>query len=235
MQELGIAIDGGKDSLSMAVKNKTQSGSYEVIKSPGTLVVSAYAPVPDVRVKVTPELTSTSSHFLIHIDMSGREGSARTGGSALAQVFSQIGDRAPDVDDSRHLLRGFADVQKMIRNRVCTAGHDISDGGLITCLLEMAFCSNVGLSLSLDIPAGDEPISYLFAEECGVVIEVSGAKLDEAKAMLKQANLKHQVVGKSLVDEDRVSLVVNGTRLIDVSVLSSDGVQYMITFFRRRK
>ena len=215
MKDLGIAIDGGKDSLSMAVKNKLPSGDFEVIKSPGTLVISAYAPVPDIRVKVTPELRSSDSS-LIHVDLSGRKGNARSGASALAQVFSQVGEEAPDVDDSSHLKRGFEVVQRLIRSGACTAGHDVSDGGLITCLLEMAFCSNKGLEISISTPHHEDSISYLFAEECGVVIEVTNQRLSEAQVLLQQTGLRHQVLGCS-VAADHVKVAVDGEILLEVS------------------
>lgn len=215
IKELGIAIDGGKDSLSMAVKSKLQSGSSEVIKSPGTLVISAYAPVPDIRVKVTPALRSSDS-TVIHIDLSGRRGPARIGASALAQVFSQIGDVAPDVDDARHLKRGFAVIQNLIRDGLCTAGHDVSDGGLITCLLEMAFCSNFGIDIMIRIPDDEELLSFLFAEECGVVIEVTHQNLERVQSVLKQAELTYQVVGRTL-SADHVRVAVNGEIVLEVS------------------
>ena len=215
MKELAIAVDGGKDSLSMAAKNKLPSGDTEVIKGPGTLVISAYAPVPDIRVKVTPELKSRESK-LVHIDLSGRRGKARSGASALAQVFSQVGDEVPDIDDARPLQQAFPLVQSMIRDGICTAGHDVSDGGLITCLLEMAFCSNVGLDVSISNPDQQECISYLLSEECGVLIEVPNQRLMEAEALLKKAGLTFQVLGQS-VAADRVSVKVNGELVLEVS------------------
>lgn len=214
MQELGIAIDGGKDSLSMAVKSKLQSGRTEVIKGPGTLVISTYAPVPDIRRKVTPHLSASPDSKVLHIDLSGRKGGgARSGASALAQVYSQVGDQAPDIDDASHLKRGFELVQALIRDGICTAGHDVSDGGLITCLLEMAFCSNVGLEVEISTPDDEDLISFLFAEECGVVIEVTNQALMEAEKRLQEADLTYQVVGRSLA-EDRVRVAVNGETVL---------------------
>lgn len=215
MQDLGIAIDGGKDSLSMAVKSKLESGTTEVIKGLGTLVISAYAPVPDIRRKVTPHLNSAPDCKILHIDLSGRTGRSRSGASALAQVFSQVGDQTPDIDDSIHLKRGFEVIQTLIRDNICTAGHDVSDGGLITCLLEMAFCSNVGLQVSIRIPDDEDCISYLFAEECGVVIEVTNQGFPEAETRLRKAGLTYQVVGRSQA-ADHVKVVVNGETVLEV-------------------
>lgn len=89
---LGIAIDGGKDSLSMAARVRD-----EVVKCPGELVLSVYAPCPDVTKTVTPDLKCETESVLVHVRLS--KSSNRTGGSALAQVYGQIGDEAPDMDD----------------------------------------------------------------------------------------------------------------------------------------
>jgi phosphoribosylformylglycinamidine synthase len=219
MKEVGIAVDGGKDSLSMAVKVKSRdsSASTEVVKSPGTIVISAYAPVPDIRVKVTPELKGRD-FSLIHIDLSGRKNmKSRSGASALAQVFNQVGDSVPDIDDSSHLKRGFQVVQKLIRDKKCTAGHDISDGGLITCILEMAFASNLGLDIVMNtFDNNDSTIDFLFAEEAGVVIEVPKSELTAVEQLLKQNELKYQVIGHP-VEEDRITVKVNGETVVDVS------------------
>lgn len=140
MSDLGIAIDGGKDSLSMAAR----VGS-EVVKSPGTLVVSCYAPCPDVRKVVTPDLkgpTLRKTTYLVFVDLS--HGNSRLGGTALAQVYNQLGSEVPDVEDAQEVVRAFEATQKLIGEDKVLAGHDVSDGGLITCLLEMAFAGMAG-------------------------------------------------------------------------------------------
>ena len=101
MVKLGIAVDGGKDSLSMA----TMVGE-EVVKSPRQLVVSAYATVPDITKVVTPDIKEAGKSKLIFIDMS--VGTCRLGASALAQVYGQMGDECPDVDDPGSLKSAFA-------------------------------------------------------------------------------------------------------------------------------
>jgi len=235
MRELGIAVDGGKDSLSMAVKAKKAktSVSSEVVKSPGTIVISAYAPVPDIRVKVTPELKAAES-CLIHIDLSGRKKEkSRTGASALAQVFNQIGNIVPDIDDSSHLSKGFTLVQRFIREGKCTAGHDISDGGLITCFLEMAFASNMGLNIVMDsYDKNDSIIDFLFSEECGVIIQVPLSHADEVKNLLRENALRFQVIGHP-VDEDKITVKVNGETVVEVRkyINSRDSHNILIPFY----
>jgi len=142
MIKLGIAVDGGKDSLSMAARAPLPGQDEELVKAPGELVISAYVTCPDITQTVTPDLQLPGTGRLLLVDLSN--GWSRLGGSALAQVYSQVGDRTPDVDDPGMLGRAFSAVQELISRELPTAGHDRSDGGLITALMEMAFSGNCG-------------------------------------------------------------------------------------------
>uniref|UniRef100_A0A672UUP5 Phosphoribosylformylglycinamidine synthase n=1 Tax=Strigops habroptila TaxID=2489341 RepID=A0A672UUP5_STRHB len=160
LHRLGVAIDGGKDSLSMAARVGT-----DTVLAPGTLVVSAYAVCPDITATVTPDLKCPNGKgALLWVQLS--PGRHRLGGSALAQVFSQLGDTCPDLEDPKSLDGAFRVTQSLIRERVLSAGHDVSDGGLLTCLLEMGFAGNCGLHVDL------ATLAVLFAEEPGLVLEV---------------------------------------------------------------
>ncbi|MGH7867992.1 MAG: AIR synthase-related protein, partial [Candidatus Dormibacteraceae bacterium] len=117
MIKLGMAVDGGKDSLSMAVVDE----QGEKINAPGQLVIAAYAPMKDVNIKVTPELKS-SGNALVFLDLSG--GHNRLGGSALAQAWQQVGDEAPDLADAELLARAFRAVQELVSNRSIVSVHD---------------------------------------------------------------------------------------------------------------
>ena len=174
MIALGMAVDGGKDSLSMAAKVRDAEGREETVRAPGTLVVSAYVSVPDVSRVVTPDLKAPGTGRLFLIDLA--PGRARTGGSALAQVFGQIGDEAPDLEDPGLLARAYELVQGLIAEDRILSGHDRSDGGLAVALLEMAFSGNCGIEIDLPAAGGDRPpddIALLFAEELGLLVEVS--------------------------------------------------------------
>ncbi len=138
MIEFGMAVDGGKDSLSMAAKVTNPDNTSETVKSPGTLVISAYVTCPDITKTVTPDLKAPGKSKIIFIDLGNSQN--RLGGSALAQVFGQVGDTSPDLDDPQLLTRTFNAVQQLVSERRILAGHDRSDGGLATTLLEMAFC-----------------------------------------------------------------------------------------------
>ncbi|MCL5422240.1 MAG: phosphoribosylformylglycinamidine synthase [Nitrospirae bacterium] len=150
MLPLGIAVDGGKDSLSMAAVVTKKDGTREIVKAPGTLVVSAYAACPDITKVITPDLKRPGRSKLLHIDLG--KGKHRLGGSALAQVFGQIGNESPDIEDPGLLKRSFVAVQKLIDEGLILSGHDVSDGGLMVTLLEMAFSGNCGIDIQLTPP-----------------------------------------------------------------------------------
>jgi len=146
---LGISIPVGKDSLSMRTTWKDGEGSKEVT-SPVSLVVSAFAPVPDVRSSLTPQLRrDCGDTALIVIDL-GR-GKNRMGASALTQVMQQIGNKTPDVDSAEDLKAFFAAIQQLNKERKLLAYHDRSDGGLFVTLCEMAFAGRTGVTVNLDI------------------------------------------------------------------------------------
>lgn len=192
MIELGIAIDGGKDSLSMAAR-----ASGEVVKAPGNLVISAYVTCPDITKTVTPDLKLGDEGILLHIDLG--KGKRRLGGSALAQVFDQIGNESPDLDDVPYLKKAFEGVQDLLSNEMISAGHDISDGGLIVSTLEMAFAGNCGLQLDLKLQ-GNSLFQTLFAEELGLVFEVSKSNLDIVMAKLGNFGVSAEVIGQVTAD-----------------------------------
>jgi len=163
MKQIGIAADGGKDSISMAARV-----NGETVKAPNEVVISAYAPVPDIRKTVTPDIKKPGESRLAVIDLSG--GRARLGGSALAQALAQTGDVCPDIDDAEKLVSAFKVVQDLISEGVILSGHDISDGGLITSIAEMAMAGNCGMDISIpSLECGT--IEQLFSEEAGLVIE----------------------------------------------------------------
>jgi phosphoribosylformylglycinamidine synthase len=200
MIEFGMAVDGGKDSLSMAAKVTSSDGSHETVKSPGTLVISAYVTCPDITKTITPDLKAPGGSRLLFIDLGG--GKNRLGGSALAQVFGQIGDTSPDLDDPNLLTRAFNAVQQLVSGRLILAGHDRSDGGLVTTLLEMAFAGNCGIEI--DLGKQSDGIASLFAEELGLVIEYLPAQEDTIFSILDKAAVPYHVIGATTLDKQIV-------------------------------
>ena len=204
MIEIGIGVDGGKDSLSMA----TMVGD-ELVKSPRELVISLYAAVPDIRKKVTPDIKEPGS-ALIFIELSsGRE---RLGGSALAQVFSQIGEISPDMEDTQLLRKGFMAIQQLVRDDLISAGHDRSDGGLITTVLEMVFAGNCGLTMDLE---GESSVfKTLFCEELGYVVECANTDVDRVIACLAESGVDALRIGRTTV-EPQIKITFNGQQVLD--------------------
>ncbi|CAN6298028.1 unnamed protein product [Urochloa humidicola] len=201
MIELGIAIDGGKDSLSMAAQC-----DGEVVKAPGNLVISTYVTCPDITLTVTPDLKLGKDGILLHIDLG--KGNRRLGGSALAQAFGQIGNDCPDIDDVPYLKKVFNAIQELITQRLISAGHDISDGGLIVSVLEMAFAGNCGFKLDIDLEDWNL-LEGLFAEELGLVIEVHSEYLNVVKKKLEAAGVSANVIGE-VTSSPEIEVFVDG-------------------------
>lgn len=190
--ELGICIPVGKDSMSMATKwtapdddtriDNSSSNGERSVTSPMSLIVSGFAPVEDVRRCLTPELQRDQGETeLLLIDLGG--GRHRLGGSALAQVYGELGDVPPDLDEPAKLSGFFNAIQQLNRDGKLLAYHDRSDGGLWVSLVEMAFAGRAGLDIYLDelLPnVGASPLPALFAEELGGVIQI---KVDDRPAV----------------------------------------------------
>ena len=209
MIQLGIAVDGGKDSLSMA----TRVGD-EIVKSPRELVISAYATMPDITKVVTPDIKHPGHSQLLLIEIS--EHQARLGGSALAQVFGQVGNESPDVDDPEMLKRAFHAIQKLISENLILAGHDVSDGGIITTLLEMAFAGNSGLRIRMDGPWN--PIERLFAEELGAVIECRSGDVRKIVEILDSFGLRSEMIGET-TEEKNILVTYNSQNVLESSMV----------------
>jgi phosphoribosylformylglycinamidine synthase len=188
MISLGIAVDGGKDSLSMA----TRVGE-ETVKSPRELVISAYATMEDITRVVTPDIKRPGESILIFLDLA--EGRNRLGGTALAQTLKQTGQPSPDMENPNLVKQGFNVIQEYIGKDLILAGHDRSDGGLITTLLEMAFAGNCGLDIELE--GAGTPIEYLFSEELGLVMECAHDNWQEVEADLVERNIPYAVIGRT--------------------------------------
>jgi phosphoribosylformylglycinamidine synthase len=207
MIALGIAADGGKDSLSMAAR----VGS-EVVKAPGQVVVSAYASIEDVSRVLTPDLKRPGESRLMLLDLAA--GRRRLGGSALAQVLHQVGDDCPDLDDPQLLKRTFGTVQQLIDEELILAGHDVSDGGLITAVAEMVMSGNCGARLRIE--SAGESLKWLFAEELGLVVEYLPGHARRLLAFLAEREVPYQDLGET--SSDRRLIIRDGDAIcLDVA------------------
>jgi phosphoribosylformylglycinamidine synthase len=230
---LGVSIPVGKDSLSMRTTWRADGETREVV-APLSLIVSAFASCEDARRTLTPQLrTDRGATELILVDL-GR-GRNRLGASILAQVYAQIGDRTPDLDDPAELKRFFGAIRALAHDGLLLAYHDRADGGLFAAACEMAFAGRCGVTLNLDLLCYD-PLAHdvdgnerrpelmrgrdlerilgvLFAEELGALLQVRAEDRDAVLRQLAAARLHAQVVGAPN-DRDEIRLVRNARAVL---------------------
>jgi phosphoribosylformylglycinamidine synthase len=209
---LGIAIPVGKDSLSMKTVWQ-EEGAVRSVVAPMSLIVSAFAPVADVRRTLTPVLRlDQGPSSLLLVDLG--ENRNRLGASALAQVYGLQGGAPADMDNPALLVRFAAGLAALRKRELLLAYHDRADGGLFVTLAEMAFASHCGVEVTLDPARGPAP-AQLFSEECGVVLQVATARLHEVWQELAAHGLQDcsRVVGRPLA-EPRLRFAV-GAELLD--------------------
>ncbi|MGI9270655.1 MAG: phosphoribosylformylglycinamidine synthase [Woeseiaceae bacterium] len=202
-RDLGIAIPVGKDSLSLKTRWSDNENEYEVV-APVSLIVSAFAPVTDVRKHLTPQMQSVEdSSYLLLFDLGG--GQNRMGGSCLAQVYNRAGGDTPDLNDADQLKNFFAAIQELNERGMLLAYHDRSDGGLLATLAEMMFASRLGIDLQMD-DSTQALLAQLFSEEAGAVVQVEKKKLTQVQMVLDRTGAKATAIGK--VENDSQTLTV---------------------------
>ena len=219
-QALDLSIPVGKDSLSM--KTVWQDGEEKKsVVSPLSLIISAFAPVQDVRKTVTPELKNVEDSVLLFIDLGF--GKARMGGSAFGQVYNNMSGEAPDLDDTGRLKAFYNVIQQLVAEDKLLAYHDRSDGGLFATLAEMAFAGRVGLNVDLtslvanQADVNEASIRALFNEELGAVIQIAKQDVAAAEALFKAAALPLHTVAtigsdKKIVIRNQAGIVLEQTR-----------------------
>ena len=230
---LGICIPVGKDSMSMRTSWKDRAGKDHKQVSPLSLMVTGFSSVEDVRKTLTPDLKSTDSALLL-IDLGN--GKNRLGGSTLAQVYNQIGNTTPDLDDPEKFKGFFNAIQKLLKEELILSYHDRSDGGLLATVSEMCFAGRKGINLILDklishqgsernvasplAEALTQPVlAALFAEELGAVIEIDKSRLLEVTAILNKHNLSDitHLIGHTTTDQT-LSIQLNNQQLFTESI-----------------
>ena len=188
--QLGLTIPVGKDSMSMKTvwhEPGDEQGEQRAVTAPLSLIITAFAPVSDVRKTLTPQLrTDKGATQLGLIDLGN--GKNRLGASALAQTCKQIGDVPPDLDDVAQFKAFFAAMQELNQADLLLAWHDRSDGGLFACLFEMAFAGHCGLDITLDTLASDD-IAVLFNEELGGVFQINDKDEPQVYKILQKHGL----------------------------------------------
>ncbi|HRR33138.1 MAG TPA: phosphoribosylformylglycinamidine synthase [Kiritimatiellia bacterium] len=213
--QLGVSIPVGKDSLSMRTVWQDANGVSHRQVAPLSLIVSAFAPVQDVRKSVTPDLKPGASELLL-VDL-GR-GRNRLGASVLAQAYNQVGDETADADDPALLRRFFDAMQVLVAEGALLAYHDRSDGGVVVTLAEMAMAG--GRGVEVDLP-GQHPLAVLFSEEPGAVLQVADGALDRVMAVLADHGLADAEIGVRIgrpTDDCRFRVAVGGQTAVETTL-----------------
>lgn len=214
-QALDLSIPVGKDSLSM--KTVWQDGEEKKsVVSPLSLIISAFAPVEDVRKTVTPELKNIEDSVLLLVDLGN--GKARMGGSAFGQVYNNMTGDAPDLDDTGRLKAFYNVIQQLVAEDKLLAYHDRSDGGLFATLAEMAFAGRCGLNVDLtslvanQADVNEASIRALFNEELGAVIQIAKQDVAAVEALFKEADLALHAV--ATIDTDEKIVIRNQAGIV---------------------
>lgn len=219
---LGICIPVGKDSMSMRTVWMDEAGNKKSNTAPLSLVISAFAPVLDIRKTVTPQLHSVAeASDLLLIDLG--HGRNRMGGSALAQVYRELGDVPADINDPQDLKNFFGLIQQLNENDLLLAYHDRSDGGLLLTVSEMAFAGHCGVDLQLAelMHADTNVIDVLFNEEAGAVLQVPHDQLNKVLSIVEEFGLSEcaVVIGHPAA-HDNIRILNGGKLMLERSRVS---------------
>ena len=214
---LQINVPTGKDSLSMTQKYP----DGEKIVSPGTVIVSAGGEVSDIKKIVSPVMKNDLKSRFYHIDFSFD--TLQLGGSAFAQSLNKVGSDVPTVKNPEYFRDAFLAIQQLVNEGLIMAGHDISAGGMITTLLEMCFANTEGgMEINLDKFQSTDVVKALFAENPGVIIQVSDKNAPAVKKILDDAGVGYLKIGTPteerhiLVSKDSVTYQFGIDHLRDV-------------------
>ncbi|WP_228851132.1 phosphoribosylformylglycinamidine synthase [Aegicerativicinus sediminis] len=215
--QLGINVPTGKDSLSMKQKYK----DAEVI-APGTVIISAAGHCSDIKKVVEPVLKLGEGN-IYYVNFS--KDSFKLGGSSFAQIVNALGTESPTITDAEYFKNTFNTIQKLIKNELVVAGHDIGSGGLITTLLEMCFAdNNLGADLDLTALNEQDSIKLLYSENIGIVVQLK----DEAEAILQDNAIEFIKIGK--VTESANMNITNGMDKFNLNISELRDVWYKTSY-----
>ncbi len=211
--ELGVSIPVGKDSMSMKMKWDNKE-----VTAPLSLVITAFGPVGNTSKTWTPQLIKTEEPtVLVLVDLAAKVLKS-LGGSALAQVYNQVGDSSPNVHDASILKSFLNGITALHQTDLVLSYHDRSDGGLIVTLLEMAFAGRSGLNVDLTNESEDA-LTSLFNEELGAVFQVSKSRYEEFLSVLKEAGIPSDlvsIVGEPVFNKEQsIKVTYNGEEVIN--------------------
>lgn len=234
---LGICIPVGKDSMSMRTSWKDSDGNDQKQVSPLSLMVTGFSSVEDVRKTATPDLKSTDSALLL-LDLGN--GKNRLGGSTLAQVYNQIGNATPDLDDPEKFVGFFNAVQELLANDLVLSYHDRGDGGLLATLAEMAIAGRKGMHIILDLLVATsttpDALPILFSEELGAVVEIEKAKIPEVMLLLAKHGISDitRLIGNTTA-EQTLTIDFNNETIYSESVTTLNRAWSELSFHMQAK
>ena len=222
---LGINIPTGKDSMSM-----TQKYGNDKVFSPGTVIISAAAEVSDVTKTISPVIINDTKTAVYYVDFSFD--ALKLGGSALYQTLNKLGNDTPTVQDSEYFATAFTAVQELIANKLVLAGHDISEGGMITALLEMCFANTKGgLSVNLSELKDFSLTTVLFAENPGVLLQVKNTV--EVEKLLTENGIGFAKIATPI--NDRKLILTKDSTHQELSIDTLRDVWYKTSYLLDRK
>lgn len=222
---LGINIPTGKDSMSM-----TQKYGNDKVFSPGTVIISAAAEVSDVTKTISPVIINDTKTAVYYVDFSFD--ALKLGGSVLYQTLNKLGNDTPTVQDSEYFATAFTAVQELIANKLVLAGHDISEGGMITALLEMCFANTKGgLSVNLSELKDFSLTTVLFAENPGVLLQVKNTV--EVEKLLTENGIGFAKIATP-INERKLILTKDSTHQ-ELSIDTLRDVWYKTSYLLDRK
>tara|TARA_R110002050_G_scaffold149463_1_gene276129 strand:- start:190626 stop:194324 length:3699 start_codon:yes stop_codon:yes gene_type:complete len=211
--ELGLNIPTGKDSLSMTQKYKN-----DVVYAPGTVIISAVGEVSNLRKVVEPVLKPNFESSLVYVDFS--EDDFKLGGSSFAQTLNKVGNSAPHIKSATKFAATFDAVQHLITDDKILAGHDISAGGMLTAMLEMAFAeTDLGLNIDLSNIAGADDVQLFFSEKAGILLQVANDDLADVTDAMKAVNAVHHVIGTVIGDRMMSVKTASKSYMFDIDSL----------------
>ena len=179
---LGIPVPTGKDSLSMTQKYKEGTE----VNAPGTVIISAAAETDNFLNYISPDLKPILESAILYVNLSGIK-ECPLGGSALSQTLGELGSEVPKVKDLNKFAKGFSLIQKLLREEKILAGHDVSSGGVISALCEMAFAGDLGIRISINEVS--DPASFLFCEKPAVILQVFENQKTQLIKLFKESEL----------------------------------------------
>lgn len=136
------------------------------------------------------------------------------GSEYVKQVTGKIAGPCPTLD-----MKAEKDLWDLVlvlsQQSLLSSAHDVSEGGLITTLLESSFAKDLGFKI--EIRSDLRVDRYLFSEsQSRIVISIAKEKIRDVLVLLKASAVPFLPLGD--VRKGRCTLIYNGQTLVDESL-----------------